>query len=101
MKSIFWKYAALLAIGIMMISSCGKPAPEQKDPDPVFPTETIKKTVAAGESVNININPNLAWEVSISGDGSGNYFWLDDAGMKATKISGKDAGSVTVTVEFS
>ena len=101
MKSNFWKYAALLAIGIMMISSCGKPAPEQKDPDPVFPTETINKTVAAGESVNININPNLAWEVSISGDGSGNYFWLDDAGMKATKISGKDAGSVTVTVEFS
>ena len=101
MKSNFWKYAASLAMGIMMISSCDEPAPEQKDPDPVFPTETISKTVAAGESVNININPNLAWEVSISGEGSGNYFWLDDAGMKATKISGKEAGSVTVTIEFS
>lgn len=98
MKSNVWKYAAALMACIAAISSCKKPAPEKTEP--VFPTDVINKTVAPGESVNISIEPNMAWVATISGEGSGNYFWIDDAGMKATSVSGK-AGSALITVVFS
>ena len=75
MKSNVWKYAAALMACIAAISSCKKPAPEKTEP--VFPTDVINKTVAPGESVNISIEPNMAWVATISGEGSGNYFWID------------------------
>lgn len=99
MKSNFLKYAAMLATCVAAVASCKKPEPEKVEP--VFPTDVINKTVAAGESVQIPIEPNMAWTVSVSGDGSGNYFWIDDAGMKATSVSGKTAGPAVITVEFS
>ena len=101
MKLNFWKYAASVVFCIAAAASCQNSDPVQVDPDPVFPQSVINKTVAAGESVDITIEPNLAWEVQISGEGSGNMFWLDDDGMKATRISSKEVGSVTITVVFS
>lgn len=101
MKLNFWKYAASVVLCIAAAASCQNSDPVQVDPDPVFPQSVINKTVAAGESVDITIEPNLAWEVQISGEGSGNMFWLDDDGMKATRISSKEVGSVTITVVFS
>jgi hypothetical protein len=99
MKSNFWKYAVMLATCVAAVASCKKPEPEKVEP--VFPTDVITKTVAAGESVQIPFEPNMAWTVSVSGDGSGNYFWIDDDGMKATSVSGKTAGPAVITVEFS
>ena len=99
MKKFFLQYAMTLVAGLAIFASCEKPI--QKDPDPVFPETVINKTVAAGESVNINIEPNLAWEVSISGEGSGNYFWIDDDNMKVTKKASKEAGPAVITIVFS
>lgn len=104
MKINIWKSALVIAAAIASFAACTDPvegtSETPKDPDPVFPANVINKTVAAGESVAITIEPNLAWEVSISGTGSGTEFWLDDDGIKKSKISGKQAGTVTVTVEF-
>lgn len=104
MKINIWKSALVIAAALALFTACTgsveKPSDTPKDPDPVFPTNVINKTVAAGESVDITIEPNLAWEVSVSGTGSGTEFWLDDDGIKKSKISGKQAGTVTVTVVF-
>ena len=99
MKMNILNKAFAIIIAFAAIAAC-KP-----EPDPVvvpaFPTSVINKTVAAGESVQITIEPNMAWEVTISGDGIGNMFWIDDAGMKATRISGKEAGIVVFDIRFS
>ena len=99
MKINFWKSAFALLVSIVAIASCSETAPVPP-PEPQFPTNQINKTVAAGESVNININPNMAWEVSLSGNGVGNEFWIDDDGIKSSKISGKEGGAVVITVQF-
>ena len=99
MKSRILKYAFALAACLAALASCRKPEPENKVP--VFPTEVINQTVTPGESVEIAFEPNMAWVLSISGDGSGNYFWIDDAGMKATTVSGKADGRIVVKVVFS
>lgn len=99
MKNNFWKSAFALLASVALMASCTEPAPEPPM-EPEFPTTQINKTVAAGESVNISINPNMAWEVSISGDGAGNEFWINDEGMKRSKISGKEGGAVVVAVQF-
>lgn len=99
MKTNIWKSALVVLAAVFALVSCKDPEPEQK-PDPVFPSSVVKETVAAGESVDISINPNMEWEVSISGDGSGNVFWIDDDGSHATRVSGKEAGAVTITIEF-
>ena len=83
MKINFWKSAFALLVSIVAIASCSETAPVPP-PEPQFPTNQINKTVAAGESVNININPNMAWEVSLSGNGVGNEFWIDDDGIKSS-----------------
>ena len=99
MKSRILKYAFALAACITAVVSCEKPKPESKEP--VFPSEVINKTVSPGESVEITFEPNMAWVLSISGEGSGNYFWIDDAGMKATTVSGRADGRIVVKVVFS
>lgn len=99
MKTNFCKLASVFAMSIAMFVSCQEQVPI--DPDPIFPETVLTKTVVAGESVEINIEPNLAWEVKISGEGSGNFFWIDDDGMKETSVSGKVAGPAVITVKFS
>lgn len=99
MKINFLKSAFAILAGLVAVVSCSKPAPVPP-PEPEFPSSKVTKTVAAGESVNINISPNMAWEVSLSGEGVGNEFWINDEGMKRTKVSGKEGGSVVVTVQF-
>lgn len=69
--------------------------------DPVFPTEEINMTVEAGAEVQLTFETNQAWTVKIAGEGSGNFFWLDDDGFKETSISGDSAGEHTVTIAFS
>lgn len=100
MKFNFSKYVASLLIGITAFVSCDDPSKNDKTQDPVFPESVVNKTVSAGESVELSIAPNLDWEVSVSGEGAGNVFWIEDEGLKVTKISGK-AGSVVFTVTFS
>lgn len=71
MKINFLKSAFAILAGLVTVVSCSKPAPVPP-PEPEFPSSKVTKTVAAGESVNINISPNMAWEVSLSGEGLGN-----------------------------
>lgn len=99
MKFNFSKYVASLLIGIAAFASCETPTGNETA-EPVFPESVVNKTVAAGESVELSIAPNLDWEVSVSGEGAGNIFWIEDEGMKTTTITGK-AGSVVFTVTFS
>ncbi len=99
MKFNFSKYVASLLIGIAAFASCETPTGNETA-EPVFPESVVNKTVAAGESVELSIAPNLDWEVSVSGEGAGNIFWIEDEGMKTTRITGK-AGSVVFTVTFS
>ena len=98
MKTNFFKIAAIFAGLALTVASCNGTDPEQ--PKPVFPSEKIQKTVLAGESVNVEFDANLDWELSLSGEGVLTYFWIDDAGSRESKISGK-AGKQNVKVVFS
>lgn len=94
-----YKYAIVFA-AIALAGACEE-MKEQEKVTPVFPEEVVTENVEAGESVLLTISPNMEWKVEVSGEGSGNMFWLDDDGMKATSISGKQTGEQTVTVVFS
>ncbi|MDD6052869.1 MAG: hypothetical protein PUB91_03525, partial [Bacteroidales bacterium] len=98
MKTNFFKIAAIFAGLALTVASCKGTDPEQ--PKPVFPSEKIQKTVLAGESVNVEFDANLDWELSLSGEGVLTYFWIDDAGSRESKVSGK-AGKQSVKVVFS
>lgn len=98
MKTNFWKSAAALALGVAAMVACEK-NPEPEKIAPVFPSEVIEQNVEAGASVELTFEANQDWEVSIPASEQ-NKYWLDDAGMPASKVSGK-AGSQTVTVVFS
>lgn len=104
MKINIFRYAFSL-LAIFAAASCDNKEPEEeKGPekvDPVFPTEVINETVAAGQSVELRFEPNMSWKIEISGDGRGNMFWLDDEGMKATHISSEETGPQVVTIVFS
>lgn len=106
MKTNIFRYAITLTAVLAAIVSCDnkQPEEEQKGPekiDPIFPSAVINETVQAGQSVDLRFEPNMEWKVEISGEGKGNIFWLDDAGMKATSISSKETGPQVVTVVFS
>ena len=97
MKTNFWKSAAGLVLGLTAMVACDDDKPVVVDP--VFPSEVIEQNVAASEEVEIKFEANLDWELSIPASEQ-NKYWLDDAGMPASKVSGK-AGNQTVTVVFS
>ena len=97
MKTNFWKSAAGLVLGLTAMVACEEDKPVVVDP--VFPSEVIEQNVAASEEFEIEFEANLDWELSIPASEQ-NKYWLDDAGMPASKVSGK-AGNQTVTVVFS
>ena len=98
MKTNFWKYAAIFSIGLAALAACDK----TKEPEvvvPVFPEKVTEKNVEAGETVEVSFNANVDWELSIPASEQ-NKYWLDDAGIPASKVSGKP-GDQTVSVVFS
>lgn len=106
MKTNIFRYAISLAAVFAAVISCDKKQPEeeQKGPekvDPIFPSTVVNETVKAGQSVDLKFEPNMEWKVEISGEGKGNIFWIDDAGMKATSVSSKETGPQVVTIVFS
>ena len=105
MRINIFRYAFSLLAVLASVASCGEKQPEEQNGpekvDPVFPSQVINETVAAGASVELKFDANLSWKVEISGEGKGNMFWLDDAGMKKTSISSDKTGPQVVTVVFS
>ena len=81
---------ALLGIAALA-SSCEE---SEKIVLPVFPEEMVKKTVQAGESVEIPLSPNLDWEASITGEGAGNYYADDRIGNGSKSAPGVDCPSI-------
>ena len=98
MNKIF-KYM-IFAVSVLIFGACEEMEEIEKT-TPVFPEDVVTRNVAAGESVELTFSPNIEWKVEISGEGSGNMFWLDDDGMKATSISGKETGELTLIIVFS
>ena len=98
MKTNFWKSAAVLALGLAALVACD-PVEDTAKIDPVFPAEVLEQNVEAGATVQISFDANQDWELSLPASEQ-NKFWLDDAGMPASKVSGK-AGAQTVSVIFS
>ena len=99
MKTNFWKSAAAFVVGMAAMVACEETPIEPEVVDPVFPSEVTEKNVEAGETVELQFTANLDWELSIPATEQ-NKYWLDDAGMPASKVSGK-AGDQTVSVVFS
>ena len=99
MKTNFWKSAAAFVVGMAAMVACEEKPIEPEVVAPVFPSEVTEKNVEAGETVELQFTANLDWELSIPASEQ-NKYWLDDAGMPASKVSGK-AGDQTVSVVFS
>ena len=99
MKTNFWKIAAILGLGIAAMTSCDPVEEEPEVVDPVFPTTVTEKNVEAGQTVELQFTANLDWELSIPASEQ-NKYWLDDAGIPASKVSGQ-AGDQVVSVVFS
>lgn len=99
MKLNICKSALVLISGLVAFASCKPVDTPPEVVSPVFPKEVIKKNVAAAETVSISFDANLDWELSIP-SADQNRFWLDDAGIPASSVSGK-AGKQTVDVVFS
>ena len=99
MKTNFWKFAAAFVVGLAAVVACDKPEPEPVVVEPVFPETVLEENVEAGATVEVSFEANLDWELSIPA-AEQNKYWLDDAGVPASKVSGK-AGSQTVSVVFS
>lgn len=99
MKTNLWKIAAILGLGVAAMTSCNPTEKEPEVVDPVFPKEVTEANVEAGQSVEVSFTANLDWELSIPASEQ-NKYWLDDAGIPASKVSGK-AGDQVVSVVFS
>lgn len=98
MKTNFWKFAAVLGLGLAAVVACEK-QPEPSTESPVFPETVLEENVEAGATVEVSFDANLDWELSIPAAEQAKY-WLDDAGVPASKVTGK-AGQQTVSVVFS
>ena len=98
MKTNFWKFAAAFVVGLSAAVACQKDSEPEKIA-PVFPSEVIEQNVEAGATVEVTFDANQDWELSIPA-AEQNKYWLDDAGVPASKVTGK-AGAQTVSVVFS
>lgn len=101
MIKTYMKYPLVLSFLFLTLFSCVEPEVTPEAVDPVFPTEEITKTVLAGETVELSFETNQKWKVSVSGEGSGNMFWIDDSGMKRTSLSSSETGTQKVEIVFS
>ncbi len=94
MKTKFWKAAAAVLMGAAFLAtSCV----EKEEIKPSFPAEAPALTGQVGGTVEIAINPNLAWELSLSTNET--LFWFEQDEVKSTTISGV-AGETTVVVNI-
>ena len=82
-----------LAGVVFSATSCD---PAESTPDPVFP-DLVKKTVAAGETVELSFSANQDWTVSIPAAEAGTYFRLTDGSTESFAVKG-EAGDHTVSV---
>lgn len=94
-NNIFKSFAALMTGCAMFMVSCGPDGPEVKV-EPEFPA-SVEKTVSPGETVTLNFDANLDWEVSVP-ESSLTTFWIEDGAMDVDKVSGKAGEGFTVTV---
>lgn len=98
----YFKISLACALSALFASACipeennNPPAPVE----PIFPETVDVRTVKAGESVELSLTANLNWTLSIEGEGAGNFFWIDDEGLKESSISG-EAGEIHATIIFS
>lgn len=103
MKRHFLHLATMLLAGAALaLTSCSDSDTDdgKKFPEPNFP-EKVSKTVAAGETCQIEINPNQDWEVSVPKDGeSAQWFWIVDGEHTVYSKSG-NAGNATITIGVS
>ena len=91
------KLSIACALTALFASSCIQPENPDVVVEPVFPEEVDIRTVKAGESVELSLAANLDWTLSIEGEGAGNFFWIDDDGLKESSISG-EAGEIKATI---
>ena len=94
------KLSIACALTALFTSSCIQPENPDVVVEPVFPEEVDIRTVKARESVELSLAANLDWTLSIEGEGAGNFFWIDDDGLKESSISG-EAGEIKATIVFS
>ncbi len=93
MKTKFWKAAAAVLMGAAFLAtSC-----VEEELKPEFPAEVQNLTGQLGGSVEIALDPNLAWELSLSTDET--LFWFEQNEVKSTTMSGV-AGETTATVHI-
>lgn len=92
----------LLAASGLLLAACSDS--ETNDggelPTPNFP-EKVTKTVDAGATCEIQIDPNQDWEVTIPTTGeTAKWFWIVDGSQTVYKLSG-NAGKATITIGVS
>ena len=100
MKNSITKTTASAVLLALFAAACQPKAPQTPVVEPEFPSEIVTETLAAGQSVVLSFTANMDWELEIEGDGAGTYFWIDDAGLKESKIKG-EAADVRATITFS
>ena len=96
MKNIYKSFAALVMGCAIFAVSCDDKTPEQ--PKPVFP-ELIEKTVMPGETVTINVDANLDWEISVP-ENTFQWFWIQDGSFQIYRLTGK-AGQAVIEIGVS
>ncbi len=95
MKNISYMIKSVILTGVMVLSaSCNDKPVETIKPN--FP-ESIDFLKNAGETVELSIEPNMAWELSI--DAPVTEFWFEKAGVKRSTLTGSE-GSNTVTIHI-
>ncbi len=95
MKNISDIIKNAIMIGIMFcFASC-----EEKTPEPIIPNfpESQEFLKSAGETVELSIEPNMAWELSL--DAPATRFWFEEAGVKRSSLTGS-AGQEKVIVHI-
>ena len=96
MKNIFKSLAALFVGCAMLAVSCQKP--DDVKVEPQFP-QVQEFTVTPGQTVTLNVEANLDWEISVP-ENTMQWFWIQDGSFELYKVSGK-AGAVEVVIGVS